>query len=136
MPCSEYDRLLGKGNKVEYDTLLKLISDGLTAKAKQIWQKKVAARKRKLIVLYGGALHNDLEPLEELRGYTYAPALQRLSKGRYVELDLYVPEWVQDDPVMKNHKWYPLLSHTTTKQVILVKKGEASFLLLMRRGIQ
>jgi hypothetical protein len=132
--CSQYDRLLGKGKKVEYDALLSLITDGLTAKATKIWRSSPG--RKKTIVLYGGALHNDLLPLKELKRYAYAPALRRLSNGAFIELDLYVPELVEGDPAMKNQKWYSLLGQASGEKVILVKRGKGSFVLIMRKGIR
>jgi len=61
----------------------------------------------KLIVLYGGAIHNDVEPFEAARPYCYGPELVAATKGRYVELDVFVPELVSDTGLWPRFAWYP-----------------------------
>jgi hypothetical protein len=46
----------------------------------------------KLVVIYGGALHNDPEPSPERAGWSFGPALASHVGGAYVAVDLYVPE--------------------------------------------
>jgi hypothetical protein len=61
----------------------------------------------KLVVAYGGALHNDLVVPPERASWTYGPALAKTTGGRYVELDLYVADFVEDTDAWKKLPWYP-----------------------------
>ena len=47
---------------------------------------------RPLVLVYGGALHNDLAPRAELAKYSFGPAIDALTHGDYREVDLFVPE--------------------------------------------
>jgi hypothetical protein len=58
-------------------------------------------------VLYGGALHNDVEPSPERAAWSYGPELSAATGGRYVELDLFVPEFIDDSESWKKFEWYP-----------------------------
>ena len=83
---------------------------------KRLTQTKVAqlhARNRadggaqpKTVIAYGGALHNDLSPPEATKEYSFGPELDRLTGGRYVELDLIVPEYVKKTPTWEKLPWY------------------------------
>jgi hypothetical protein len=60
----------------------------------------------KIVVTYGGALHNDLQPPAERRAWSFGPALDRLTGGRYVEIDLYVPEFMDGSDAWKSLPFY------------------------------
>ena len=70
------------------------------------------ADRGKLVVLYGGALHNILGPyLASPDGgprWSYAPELYAHVQGRLVALDLVVPEFVGDDDTWRSLPWWPL----------------------------
>ncbi len=136
--CDDYKGLLGKDGKVDYQRLLAFITRGLHNKAEAILKHR--ARKpqkgREVVVLYGGALHNDLYPYEDLKAFTYGEALKKRTKDRYVELDLYVPEYVQGDEILSKERWYPLFSSKASKEkVLLIQRGEASYILVLKRGV-
>ena len=60
-----------------------------------------------MVVAYGGAMHNDLKPTPERKAWSFGPDLQAFTAGRYVELDLIVPEFVRDTDTWKSLVWYP-----------------------------
>jgi hypothetical protein len=59
-----------------------------------------------MIVLYGGALHNDPAPDPELADWSYGPDLSKAVSGKYVAIDLFVPEFITDDDTWKKWDWY------------------------------
>jgi hypothetical protein len=61
----------------------------------------------KLVVTYGGALHNDLSPPSDRAAWSFGPALSAKVADRYVEVDLFVPEFVEDTDNWKKLEWYP-----------------------------
>lgn len=86
---------------------------------------------RPLLLLYGGALHNDVSPRPNLENWSYGPRLIELSADRYVEVDLVVPELVRDSESWQKFAWYDAVrslpaGHGTT----LVRAGERSFALV------
>ena len=68
------------------------------------------ADRGKVVVLYGGALHNDLPPprgggLHEPQ-WSYAEELDAATGGRFVAVDLIVPEFIGDDAVWRAFPWW------------------------------
>ena len=61
----------------------------------------------RLVATYGGAMHNDLTPPPERAAWSFGPDLSARVKGRYVEIDLFVPEFIQDTESWKKLPWYP-----------------------------
>jgi hypothetical protein len=59
-----------------------------------------------LVVGYGGALHNDIEPSPGKAAWSYGPELAAFTHGRYTELDLVVREFIKDTDVWKALPWY------------------------------
>lgn len=59
------------------------------------------------ILVYGGALHNDPAPPEQRAGWSYARDLADAVRGKYVAIDLFVPQFVQDDDSWRAFDWFP-----------------------------
>jgi lysophospholipase L1-like esterase len=141
--CDEYKQLLGAG-EVDYVKLLTLIARHLQGKAERLLKlratKPLPATKtipsRRLVAIYGGALHNDLYPLEDLKDFTFGAALKQRAAGRYLELDLYVPEYVEGNEDLAGERWFPLLKLTSPDGVVLIERGAGSYILLLKRGVK
>ena len=143
--CKDYEELLGKDGKVDYVQLLGFIGRSLRGKAEAILKHRArlharASKKkpgrRDIVVLYGGALHNDLYPYEDLEEFSYGKALKKRTKDRYVELDLYVPEYVRGDETLSKESWYPLFTRlASSEKVLLIQRGEASYILVLKKGV-
>ena len=88
--CAEYQAMRPAGGPVDYDRTLRVTERALET----VTLRALRERRRPLIAVYGGALHNDVYPNPVLAPYSYAPALLAATLGRYVELDLVVPEYV------------------------------------------
>lgn len=61
----------------------------------------------RIVVTYGGAMHNDRTPPSERAAWSFGPELAARTKDRYVEIDLFVPEFIQDTESWKKLAWYP-----------------------------
>jgi hypothetical protein len=90
---------------------------------------------QKTVIAYGGAMHNDLAPSEALKQYSFGPELDRMTNGKYVELDLIVPEFVKKTPVWEKLPWYASFSAEEAKgtprdKATLYVIGERSFVLV------
>jgi hypothetical protein len=66
----------------------------------------------KMVVTYGGAIHNDREPPAERRAWSFGPALDRSTGGRYVEVDIYVPEFMDGSDPWKSLPFYAAYDKT------------------------
>lgn len=135
MGCDDYQSLLGDGGAVDYDAVLHLIERKLAETATRVWTKRQqAAAEQRAIVLYGGALHNDLYPLPGLEDISYAAKLDRLSSNGYVEIDMIVPELVEETPLVTSRPWYPLLAEAVPDRVLLIEQAPRSYILILHKN--
>ncbi len=91
--CHEYQSLITGSGGVDYDRLLTMTGQHLGRAIQQALALPRPAG-RPLVLVYGGALHNDLEPGAELAKYSFGPATDALTHGDYREVDLFVPELI------------------------------------------
>jgi hypothetical protein len=88
----------------------------------------------KSVVLYGGLLHNDLEPRPGRESWSFGPRLQEHTGGRYVEIDLIVPEYIGTAEPWSTLSWYP--HYDASKhgdRTILFQPSPRSFVLVFPR---
>jgi len=144
--CADYKKLLG-GKNVDYVKLLEFIGrqlhdTALAALTRPASQPVTAPDggaagaagaggpdRRRLVALYGGALHNDRYPAAGLEAWSYAADLAK--HGRYVEVDLYVPEYVTGDERLAKEPWYPLLRRAAPDRVVVVERGQGSYIFIL-----
>jgi hypothetical protein len=134
--CAEYETLHGKGG-VDYDKLLKLTERHLETAIRQALYLPRSAQ-RPLVLVYGGALHNDLHPARTLAPYAFGPAIHAMLKGDYREVDLYVPEFIDRLPAVKGERWYDVWRETAAKDaaaVIAVPRSARSTIVVFPRGV-
>jgi hypothetical protein len=128
--CHEYQALMGKGGAVDYDELLALTGQHL---GRAIEQALALPRPpdRPLVLVYGGALHNDLAPDPETAKYSFGPAIDALTHGAYREVDLFVPELVDAYPALRGERWYAAWRQARAKPgATLIRRGPRSAVLL------
>jgi len=78
----------------------------MQAKATKLFDENKKKSPEKIIVTYGGAMHNDLAPKEGREQWSFAKSLDDLSNHKYVELDLVVPEYVGTTKAWQDMPWY------------------------------
>lgn len=122
--CAEYAALLDPEGNVAYDALLRLLTVKLGAFA-----ETGAATPDATVVLYGGAVHNDVAPSETLAPYSYGAAAA--ARGRYVELDLYDPALLRATPALVEEAWAPLLGEAGPGHALLYTRRADSFVLIL-----
>ena len=130
MRCEQYAEVRSKKGEVDYDRLLQLIGGELHRNVRAVLDERPDAT----VVVYGGSLHNDRAPNEGVAAYSYGARLASEIGQGYVELDLYVPELVETDELLRAEPWFPLLARAGD-QVVLVERGPGSYILLLERGV-
>jgi hypothetical protein len=100
--CEQYQKIAGAGadDIAEMLTMIKSVTEH---DVKELLQKRGAER---LLVAYGGAIHNDLVPRPGREDFSFGPALAEATGGKYVELDLVIPEQVRPTEAWQNQPWY------------------------------
>lgn len=129
MSCRDYQAMTA-GKEVDFDRLLRLTGQQLGIQLRAALARPDVG----LVLAYGGALHNDLHPSAEVAAYSYGPAIAARAGGRYVELDLYVPELVEANPTLRAQPWYQSYRRARRPgKVTLVQLGEGSYALVFPR---
>ena len=132
--CDEYKVLAGSSGAVDYDKLLTITNQHLQ---RAIGQGLLLPRApgRPLIVVYGGALHNDLFPDPTLAKYTFGRAVHAATRGAYREIDLYVPEMVDSTPTLKAEPWYRAWQKAGAgASDVIIQRNPRSSIVVFRRG--
>jgi hypothetical protein len=93
--------------------------------------------KKDPVIVYGGALHNDRVPRKELAQFSFAAPVDKAAHGRYLEVDLYVPEYVEHDEQVTSKPWWShwlaqYKAHPTS--TALVRAGKGSYVFLFPPG--
>jgi len=133
MRCNHYQQVRAKSGEVDYDKLLRLIGDELHRNVRAALEGREGAS----VIVYGGSLHNDRQPNEGVAAYSYGRKLAAELGDGYVELDLYVPELVADDQLLRAEPWYPLLERFSgPDKVVLIERSPGSYILVLQRGVR
>lgn len=130
LSCADYKTLVPKG---EIDPLAMLTIT--TRELKRIAISAVAHRDkdpehRPWIALYGGALHNDLEPDKALAEWSYAADVDKVTGGKFVEIDIIVPELAAADPGSQKQPWFPV-AEAANEWVQIWRRNAHSFVVIL-----
>ena len=133
--CDDFASLADAGADVVMASL-GLIKRLTQADAARFFERNQAARNGKLVVTYGGAMHNDLAPSDALRQYSFGPELSATTGGRYVELDLIVPEYVKKTEVWEKLPWFAAFQadQGPKDKPVVYRQGERSFVMIFAKS--
>ena len=104
--CADLDAIDKAGDDA-ISTSLATIARLTKTKVTELLSRNAKASPERLVATYGGAMHNDLLPPPERALWSFGPDLSARVKGRYVEIDLFVPEFILDTETWKKLEWYP-----------------------------
>jgi hypothetical protein len=129
LSCDDWTVAAPPGQEVDYGALLGII----TRELGRIAAERTAASPR-LVITYGGALHNDLYPNPGLEDWSFAAKADEASGGHYLEVDLYVPEYAAEDKFTQAEPWFPLLAEAGPDHVVVIERGPRSYVILLPRS--
>jgi len=125
--CLEHQAMRDPTGSIDFFRLLQLITHKLADAAAATLDGGAPS-----VIVYGGALHNDLYPRWPLDSLTYAAPLEaRLGEGRVLELDLVVPEVVASIMAVRMEPWFPLLGLASPTRVIVWKRAAHSYVVIL-----
>jgi hypothetical protein len=128
MTCIEHDAVLDARHHVDFLLLLEVITDKLHDTTAAL----LASDPDHAVIVYGGALHNDLYPRWLFDDLSYAKPLAReLGPGAVLEIDLVVPEVVAGMQMIRDEPWFPLLGRASPSRVIVWQRGPSSYVVIL-----
>lgn len=129
--CEEYEKILAAQNDV--GQMLTMIADHTAKLVERILV--VRQQPDSMVIAYGGAMHNDVAPRPGREGFSFGPRLSERTQGRYVELDIIVPEYIKDTETWRALPW---LAHYDAERlgdrVVLFNPAPGSFVLVFPRA--
>lgn len=104
--CEDFERVLSAGDGSIQQMLL-LTSRMFRDQATSWFNINMNQGVDGMVVTYSGAMHNDLHPDHSCgEPCSFGRSLSINTGGRYVEVDLVVPEYIHDGPVWSQRVWY------------------------------
>lgn len=134
--CDDWKAIVPAGPNAEPDlaAMLTIITRELGRIATQaIAVRDKEASPRRLVMTYGGALHNDLYPAAGVEDWAFGPEVDAASGGKYVELELIVPEYAELDTTVAHEPWYPHLRAASPDHVVIIEKAPRAYAILLPR---
>lgn len=132
--CEEYQAVLDAGPN-DIARLLEVVKDATIRKVDQVLDRS-SADPDQMVVVYGGALHNDAAPPPERAAWSFGPYYEQRTQGRYIELDLIVPEFIKDTEVWRALPWYPHYdAEKLGASTVLFRPRPQSFVLIFPRTL-
>jgi len=133
--CEEYDKIVQAGSDGIME-MLAMIAKLTEAKAKQLLaQNRAKGPDKQLVVAYGGAMHNDLQPRQDREQWSFGPQLSAATDGRYVAIDLIVPEFIQPTQSWQSLPWYEHFDpDRNPDKVTLLRPAPSSYVLIFARS--
>jgi hypothetical protein len=104
--CDDYAGIAGAGDG-DIDAMLTLVARLTDRDIKRLLEShsEADATNTRLVIAYGGALHNDVSPRSGSQEWSFGPSLAKHTAGEYVALDLIVPEYIVDAPPWQALPW-------------------------------
>lgn len=137
--CEEYETVQKAGNDAVLK-MLDLVTANMKKKATELFKKEETSPGQKTLVLYGGMMHNDRVPPPEWKSWSYAEDLSTLASGKYVEVDLVVPEYVKEGGSWSKMPWYAAYGELVSSgklppdKAILLSWSEGAYALVFPRS--
>ncbi|MGH7295606.1 MAG: hypothetical protein ACRELB_11760, partial [Polyangiaceae bacterium] len=130
--CADMDAVRDAGDGA-IEASLEMIARLSTAQAGKLLDRDARsdADRDEVVVVYGGMLHNDLDPPPERAKWSYATALDARTGGKLVAVDLVVPEFIADDATWRALPWVAHYDRARLgSKTTLFRLGPKSFVLV------
>lgn len=131
--CDEYDSVKKAGDDAVF-VMLDLVTKHMGRRALSLVDEAATKSPGKIVITYGGAMHNDVAPKAGREQYSFAAELSKRTDGRYVELDLIVPEYIKDTEAWRSLPWYAAYDREAhAERNVLIELGPNAYALVFAR---
>jgi len=132
--CAEYDQIQKAGDNAVLE-MLTMITRNMRDKTRALYAETEKKFPGRMVVTYGGAMHNDLAPKPGREDWSFAAELDKLAPGKYVELDLIVPEFIKDNNSWRGLPWFESYDRDRyARSTLLIKMADRSYALIFSRS--
>ena len=133
--CEQYDRIMQTPKEERALAMLGLITRQSATLVGTLLLRRDAFQSGSMVVAYGGAMHNDLRPRAGREDFSFGPELERATDGRYVELDIIVPEFIADTESWRALAWYAHFDpEAHPRKTTLLQPNPGSYVLIFPRS--
>lgn len=131
--CEELDSVKKAGDDAVF-VMLDLVTKHMGRRALALAEENATKSPDKMVITYGGAMHNDVAPRPGREQYSFAADLSSRIDGRYVELDLVVPEYIKDSEAWRALAWYAAYDRDAhAERNVLIEVGPNAYALVFAR---
>ena len=133
LSCKDYRYVTGRNGETDFAKMLTLTRDRLQGEVTRALRapRPAASGREPWVAVYGGALHNDLYPAPGDRPFAFGRALFAKVKGQYLEVDLFVPEYILGDKHMAAEPWFDAFkAGIKTGDALLIRRSERSYIIV------
>jgi len=133
MSCKDYASVTTKDGDTDFIKMLTLTRQRLQGEVSRYLSASLPAdgKGARIVAVYGGALHNDLYPAPSHRFFTFGPTLFAKTKGQYLEVDLFVPEYILTDKRMATEPWFASFKvGVKAGDAMLIRRSERSYIIV------
>jgi hypothetical protein len=132
--CEEHDEVKKAGDDAIF-AMLDLVTKHMKERAIALAEETAEKAPGKLVLTYGGAMHNDVAPKAGRERFSFAADVGAKVEGRYVELDLVVPEYVKDTEAWRSLPWYTAYdAKAHAARTVLIQTGSNAYALVFPRS--
>jgi len=133
MTCKDYQSVTNKDGETDFVKMLTLTRARLQS---EVWRwlrapRSSTSKGSRMVAVYGGALHNDLYPSPSDKPFAFGRALFAKAKGQYLEVDLFVPEYILADKRMAGEPWFAAFKGgIKVGDALLIRRSERSYIIV------
>ncbi|MCA9647576.1 MAG: hypothetical protein H6718_31600 [Polyangiaceae bacterium] len=111
--CEELEAIT-KAGAGDIGLMLETVAKNTLHDVEVLLKRQAEAKQEKIILAYGGALHNDPYPKVGTETWSFGATLK--AKTRYLALDVIVPEYIKPTPAWQGMPWYAAYTQLSAKR--------------------
>lgn len=133
-PSCETLSKITKAGQQDIAVMLETVASHTARDTISLLQRRADAGQTPMVLAYGGLMHNDPDPGPGRESWSFGPQLVKATGGKYLAVDLIVPEYIRDTKSWKRLPWYPHYDPKKLgKKTVLYQVAPRSYVLVFPR---